>query len=287
LIEVDKASRKPRHWTQDDGLLLNEISCLCLDGQTLWIGFGQEDADAGGVGKLDLATSRFTMFTAPIARMPEVAAPHMPAVVDYQRQADVPPRLTLRKIDVSPDQVWTISAEGIRTYCPSSGAWKLLSLPGGMHPTAFLPAPEQVTVAFEAWAHPMEPVARVKIPPEPAGTPAPDNASAGAGHPTDFQAAYPLHSCGIANCSFTPRQWSMLTENGSTLPAAPTSVLAHGQDLWLAGPGYVAVFDRRREAPRRICPIEGRSVDSLHVFGGYVWAKFNRHLYRAPLAATQ
>ncbi|HEY9074587.1 MAG TPA: hypothetical protein VIN67_10690, partial [Desulfobaccales bacterium] len=55
LIEYDKAARKCRLMTEADGLLLNDIACLCQQGKVLWIGCGY---GAGGLARLDLSSGR-------------------------------------------------------------------------------------------------------------------------------------------------------------------------------------------------------------------------------------
>jgi len=60
-----------------------------------------------------------------------------------------------------------------------------------------------------------------------------------------------------------------------------------GSDVWLGGSGYVAVLDQNQKKVRKLTRMAARNVDRLEVAGGYIWAKFDRHLYRAPLNATQ
>ncbi len=287
LLEFDNATGSFRHWTQQDGLLLDLVACLRFDGQTLWIGFGADMNSVGGFGKLDPASGRFTMFTPSITHMPATVNRRMPGSIDYRTPAEGPPRLMVHKLEVSPDLVWLISLEGIRSYQPSSGAWKLLPLPASMHAITFTTTADELTLGFELWQFPMPPLPLHKDPARSAGGASRPFGRTQASSPQDFESTYGIHSPGLALCALGPRQWSLLTDSGSSLPGAPGLLVARGEDLWVAGAGFVAVFDRKRDAVRRFCPIGARWVDSLDVFGGYVWVKFNRHLYRAPLSAAQ
>ena len=42
-----------------------------------------------------------------------------------------------------------------------------------------------------------------------------------------------------------------------------------------------------KKSVRTMCYIPAHSVDRLEIAGGYLWAKFDRHLYRVPLTATR
>jgi hypothetical protein len=55
-------------------------------------------------------------------------------------------------------------------------------------------------------------------------------------------------------------------------------------DLWVGGMGYIALVDPKENRVRKFAYIRARQVDQIQVGGGYVWAQFDGHLYRAPLA---
>ena len=67
MIEFDKTTHQCRRLTEKDGMLMNQIACLNLAGDILWIGYGSRFADGeGGLGRLDLSTRQFESFTPPI-----------------------------------------------------------------------------------------------------------------------------------------------------------------------------------------------------------------------------
>ncbi len=67
------------------------------------------------------------------------------------------------------------------------------------------------------------------------------------------------------------------------LPAPPTRLLLDGSNVWVAGEGYLAMIDVATRSVRRICYIRARSVDRIQIAGGFIWAQFDQHLYRAAL----
>jgi hypothetical protein len=69
------------------------------------------------------------------------------------------------------------------------------------------------------------------------------------------------------------------------LPQRMVSTLTvDGRNLWVGGMGYIAVMDRAQNRVRKITYVRARSVDQIEIGGGYIWAKYDRHLHRASLS---
>ncbi len=69
LLAVNRRTKSVRQWKQADGLLMDSISSLAMDGKILWIGYGQRwreysgsvsGSAKGGLGCMDLETGHFT-----------------------------------------------------------------------------------------------------------------------------------------------------------------------------------------------------------------------------------
>jgi hypothetical protein len=66
-----------------------------------------------------------------------------------------------------------------------------------------------------------------------------------------------------------------------------TAMTLDAQDLWVGGLGFIARVAPDSNLVRRYAYVRACSVDHLQVASGYLWAQFDRHLYRAPLTATR
>jgi hypothetical protein len=78
-------------------------------------------------------------------------------------------------------------------------------------------------------------------------------------------------------------QWRILCEDGC-LPGEAFLLRWIGSSVWLAGEGYIAVFDLDRQKLRSICRVPSRSVDQIQVGMGSMWAQFGQQLYRVSLS---
>ena len=67
----------------------------------------------------------------------------------------------------------------------------------------------------------------------------------------------------------------------------PSTVTLDGDNLWVGSEGAIALVDLKEKKVKKICHIKADRVDSIQIAGGYVWAQFDGHLYRAPLSALQ
>jgi hypothetical protein len=91
---------------------------------------------------------------------------------------------------------------------------------------------------------------------------------------------------GLAIQSFRDNRWQSLVD-AEGLPTPPTTMTLDGNDLWVGGEGFIALVDLTECKIRKFCHIQAAGVDRIQVGGGYVWAQFDWHLYRAPLAGVR
>ena len=289
LIEYDKGNGNCRLLTERDGLLINHISSLCLQEETLWIGFGHEQA--GGLGSLDLRTGRLFAFT------PALPADPLDAVVS--ETADEPPRHLVTGLTVgAPGELWMlVASRGLCRYRIAPKLWDTTTLGNGVWLRCFGVNGENViggfslaqvrltirndrsagntnllgttdrVVTFEEQAQlQADPAMKGRI-----------KAFAGGGLPDKAE---------LRLRHFGDGRWETISQ-GATFPEAPDVLQLDGSDLWLGGRGYIAAFDLNQHKIRASCTISAKSVDRLQVAGGYLWAQFDKHLYKVPLSAMR
>ena len=91
-------------------------------------------------------------------------------------------------------------------------------------------------------------------------------------------------SPGLSILNFKNGQWrSLKLDNLLTLTAVTTLTL-DGDNLWVGGMGYIALVDPAQDKVRKFAYVQASSVDRIQIGGGYVWAQFDWHLYRAALS---
>jgi len=56
--------------------------------------------------------------------------------------------------------------------------------------------------------------------------------------------------------------------------------------LWVGGMGYIALVNPAQDKVLGFAYVQAKTLDRIQV-GGYVWAQFDWHLYRAPLAGVR
>jgi hypothetical protein len=120
LIEFDKASQKSRAYIVDDGLLMNDISCLNLIGDVLWIGYGDGEygQSGGGIGRLDISSGKFTSFIPTIANGTSDNVANEPT--------DKPTRRAVQAMAAGPEgDVWFITNhQPLRHYRTTGNVWE-------------------------------------------------------------------------------------------------------------------------------------------------------------------
>jgi tetratricopeptide (TPR) repeat protein len=241
LIEFDKASQQCRHFTEKDGLLMDNISSLCLAGNTLWIGYGQRtfqvigngQSQAGGLGKLDVTTGSFASFT------PSLSG-------SENGNSEKPTRRTVMAMAAgAADDIWFLTDEAdpaprLLRYQPNGNLWKVFQ--NGC--TALAGNQKQIVLA---------------------------------------QSTSPV----LNILDFKDGQWRSLKETTDLPPASVSTLELDGNDLWIGGEGYIALVDLKEGKVRKFSHIQTAGVVRIQIGGGFIWAQFDWHLYRAPLGEMQ
>jgi tetratricopeptide (TPR) repeat protein len=289
LIEFDKGSGKCRLMTEKDGLLINHISSLCLHDKTLWIGFGREQA--GGFGSLDLLSGRLSACTPPLL---------MNSLDAVGSETDgAPPRHAVTGLTVgAPGELWMlVTSRGLCRYriAPKlwdtdtfgNGVWlRCFGVKGDTLIGGFSLAQVRLTIRNGRGAGNTNPVAttdrvvtyeeRAQLQTDP-GMRGRIAGSASGDLP---------HKQELRLRQFGGGRWETISQ-GATFPEPPNVLQLDGSDVWLGGRGYIAAFDLNQNKIRASCSIAAKSVDRLQVAGGYLWAQFDKHLYKAPLSAMR
>jgi hypothetical protein len=122
LLELNRKTGACRRLTMNDGLLMNGISGLKLQGNTLWITYG--NVDSGGIGMLDLATHKFSALTPTLS---PGAGTNSQTRYDQGLLEDPhqPPQLPISAMTSgAAGEMWfAIWRHGIRRFRGSGGGW--------------------------------------------------------------------------------------------------------------------------------------------------------------------
>ena len=302
LVEYNKATGKCRLMTEAEGLLRNDIACLCRQEKALWIGCGQDTGGAvgkdGGLARLDLAAGRLSAFTPSLPANPVASESRTPFIANWD-PPNGPPAHALTALGGGlPGEVWMfVAGQGLRRYFSPSGSWSPLSRDLEGRVISFRSDNERLVagLGFE------QVVVGLEINPTGGGTNTVvrTNLILNAAELPRFQAqSHPgrrvlqiSHGTlqdegGLDTYSLREGRW-LGSLDSLRLPAPPTSILVDGQDIWVAGWGYVAVVDTSLKSVRKMCYISSRTVDQLQIAGGFIWAQFDGHLHKAPLSSTR
>jgi hypothetical protein len=259
LVEFDKTTRKCQRMTVKDGLMMDEICSTLLLEDSLWLGYGHKNdpgrADGkpsgGGMGIFNFSTRQFASFTRSMTNGTD-ALKHTGGNL-YLESANEPPRRAVTALAAgSSGDIWFLNPElTLQRFRSKDRVWE--GLP-------------QVTAGCCL---------------------ATDATQIYAGQFRGLSGGIRTGPLGLNIYSFRDSQWrSFKAVEG--LPSEAMSALAFdGRDLWAGGMGYIALLDTGQNQIRKLAYVRARSVDKIQIGGGYVWAQFDRHLYRAPLSALQ
>jgi hypothetical protein len=126
LFELNRGTGEFRHFTMTNGLLLNGISHLYLQGQTLWIAY--QYANDGAVGTLDLQTRKFSTLTPNLGPDPAAAAQPFMSQNKLERW-DQAPQLPISCLtEGDPGEMWFgVDEKGLQSYRISEGRWRTIT----------------------------------------------------------------------------------------------------------------------------------------------------------------
>ena len=246
LIEFDKVTHKVRQLNEKDGLMMDFISSLDLKGDTLWIGYGDESG--GGLGRLDLPTHRFTSFTLSLTEGPEV---HKHPIGNIVRESTDQP--THRQI---------------------------LAVTGGTAGDAWFATEEHPLRHYRMWDNTWEGIDQVRN----CTSLASDAEQLMVGQRWNYFSNDKTGPLGVSILNFKNGQWRSLKEAEGLPPGTVTALTLDGSNLWVGGMGYIALVDPAQDKVLGFTYVQAKTVNHIQVGGGYVWAQFDWHLYRALLS---
>lgn len=278
LIEIEKSTRKCLQLTEKDGLLMNEITSLHLAGDSLWIGCGNKTR--GGLGRLDLPARRFVSF------MPSLG----PSVKPQPPGAPVGTILSTLE-----GGIWFLAKSQLGRHRFDLETWEYFE---NRHSVLVRSLAADETRLIKGLRIPLT-VATLERRPSTNG---PDSTPQRTTQVLPYEEFARLQQAlrtnrtgprivesssgnrergGLALHSLPDSQSRRLLEPEG-LPHAPSAMALDGRHLWVGGLGYVALVDLDENKILKIAYVPTRTVDQIQISGSYVWAQFDRHLYRVP-----
>jgi tetratricopeptide (TPR) repeat protein len=260
LIACDKQTHKCRHFTVEDGMMMNAISSMNLRDNTLWIGYGHEyrvvgasseQSGEGGLGFLNLSSLKFSSFTPSIAD--DVDTHKITRGNLATESTDAPTSRGIRTLVTdSRGQVWfATEAHPLRRYRVTENDWK-----------GFPNIRQCSSLATDA-GHLF------------------------VGTYGNYFGKQPSGPLGIWVMDFQDNNWRQLKSVTNLLPDVVTTIASDGPYLWVGGLGYIAQVDPVQDKILHFAYVKSPTVDRIQIAGGYVWAQFDWRLYRVPISQLQ
>lgn len=251
LIRFDKWTHEVRRWTRADGLLLDEVSVLWLDGQRLWVGFEKDRRSGrrqvGGMSRLSLP--------------------------DLSVRSFVPP---LGEIRGQPESTWLEQPEPNWLRAPDRPVKAFASVGENQIAVAVIGVGVQaLDVRTETWSasNPKVTDREVEI-----LASSPDWLIAGESphfFELDRQQVLTIASRKSGEVH------RLGTREGLPFPSV-TALALDGDRLWVGGPCYLLILDLPTRSVVRRCMMNNTTVHQLQLAGDTVWVRLNRAIYRFP-----
>jgi hypothetical protein len=248
LVEYDKKLRTCLHLGVKEGLLAEDIGSLHLQGERLWIGY------YCGLGRMDLTSRQCAAFTPSLIEN-GIAPNWRGNQVKGSEQG--PPIVTISGINASPEGVlWVLPQQPplrVRRFRQKENQWD--AVPDLIYCCSLASDGTHVFVGHDnlRW------------------TSSTDKGKYRAG-------------VTVANWDGTV---SRTITKADGLPSdVVTTLTVDGSDLWIGGKGFVSVFDLRQGKIRKTSLVRTEKIKRIQIGGGFVWAQYDRHIYRASLADT-
>jgi len=174
-----------------------------------------------------------------------------PSLGGNQLDGEKPPRVPVRAMASGvEDDIWLIAQYGLRRYRSRTGQWE--AVPGFTSTD---------TLARGA-----------------------DDLFVGMGYQGGLIIGQPA-GLGLNTLSLKGAQWKSFPKSAD-LPTGVTALTVDGANLWVGGKAYLALVDPARDKVLKFAYVPARSLVQIQVGGDCVWAQFDKHLYKASLAAV-
>ena len=288
LVGFNKATHQLQLLTEADGLMMNDLTSLVADHDSLWIGYG--GSTGGGLGEFNLPSLRAVSF------MPSLSgSATAPA-------AERPPDHAVGSIVADPGgDLWMLAGGAIRQFHVARGTWETAPVDTCEWITCFGKNSEYLIVGGG--------VSLIQIGIQ-------DNAISNAPtndlHQTNLVVSaaelrrleLDLRTNGghryvwsTATGGFRPKtalaiqdlrdhRWRSL-EDPDGLPNPPSTMTLDGNQLWVGGEGYIALIDVPECKVRKYSHVKAAFDRSPPGGRGLLWSQLDSHLYRVPLSALQ
>lgn len=251
------------------------ISCLSVGGKKIWIGTGGE-----GLVEFDKASRNCRRFTEADGLMMDYLTSLQASgellwigyggttggglgQLDIRTQkfksfmpslnslgGEAPPRQPIKNITTRGDgDLWILSSHKIQKFHVLRDSWETLPNKAGYYVTSFSVDADRLIEGID-------------------------------------QGGLIGSKSGLEVLTFSNKKWQSFVDTDG-LPNSPTTMSLYGQELWLGGEGFITLVNLKDLKVRKFCPIRARSVDSIQVGGGYLWAQFDKHLHRAVMRELQ
>ena len=251
LFRCDKRTRSVRRWSKADGLLLDEVRSLWVDGQRLWIGYElqrqSERRTVGGVSELSLADTRIRSFIPLLSdsREPINEFDRLSTEPEWHRAPSRPVRAFAR---ISEEQiVAAVAGIGLQAFDTRTGEWSATTPKVADRDIETVVASADWLIAGEAPYH-----------------------------------AEPDRSDALTMVSRKSGDYHRMgTANGLPFPAVTTLAL-DGNRLWVGGPCYMLILDLPTRSVVRRCLMDNTTVHHLQIAGDSMWVRLNSAVYRFP-----
>jgi hypothetical protein len=288
LIEYDRASKQCRSLTETDGLLMNYISALHCVKDRLWIGYGGDAG--GGLGSLDLRTGK------PEAYMQSLAARVAPNGTTIE-----PPKTPVRRLNSSsPEALWMLvdGERSLRRFQISDGSWEVVPMKWGEPIGNFAMGDGQIFAGVG--------IAQIEIDvaDKPSRSPGTNQSQKQTLILSNEELSHLKENLktnqtisrtsvgnipsrgGVLARGLRDQTWRVRGE-AAGLPSPPSAIAVAGKQLWAGGESFLASVDLERNQIRKVHAIQARTVDRIEIGGGYVWAKYDKHLHRARVTGAE
>ncbi|PWU16767.1 MAG: hypothetical protein C5B50_12750 [Verrucomicrobia bacterium] len=250
LIELDRSTKRSRRISEADGLLMDSITAVALGNQVLWIGYGS--GPKGGLGMIDLANRKVTNFTRSLFGQDSGTALGSHAGTD--ESGNPTSGLVGTVFPVRDEDVWFGGMyRGLHRYRIQGKAWD--DFPDAGPCSSFILDGDRLFVGQS-----LDPIGY--LPNRPA-------------------------VLGVTIYNLSDQKWQVVSATEGLPHVMVTALALDGSDLWVGGTGFLAAVDLRSSQVRKLAYIPARNVNRLQVGGGYLWAQFNKHLFKLNLAEVR